>query len=70
MVLKVLRGNLLSLMEGIQLNRMKKLCISDIKVEEWSIDPPSLAQLEGNLINQQTRINDFDELFLEVKYKI
>lgn len=49
-----------------------ELFSSDIKVEDWSTEPPSLAQLAEDLVNQQDRINKFDELFWRsnVKFKV
>lgn len=49
-----------------------KLFSSDINVEDWSMEPPSLAQLVDDLIEQQNRINSFDELFWKsnVKFKV
>src|SRR5699024_2968682 len=34
-----------------------ELFSSDISVEDWSIEPPTLTQLVDELINQQERIN-------------
>lgn len=49
-----------------------ELFSSDIKVKDWSIEPPSLEQLQEDLINQQDRINSFDEFFWKsnVKFKV
>lgn len=49
-----------------------ELFSSDISVSDWNLAPPSLEQLINDLINQQQRINQFDELFWksEVKFKV
>ncbi|WP_010098738.1 DinB family protein [Ornithinibacillus scapharcae] len=49
-----------------------ELFSSDIKVEDWTTQPPSLEELSGNLEDQQNRINNFDELFWksDVKFKV
>jgi|SRR5699024_783437 len=49
-----------------------ELFSSDINVEDWSIEPPSLTQLVEDLIKQQERINNFDDLFWKsnVKFKV
>ncbi|WP_085991305.1 DinB family protein [Oceanobacillus senegalensis] len=49
-----------------------KLFSSDINVSDWSEEPPSLEQLIEDLVNQQNRINSFDELFWKsnVKFKV
>lgn len=49
-----------------------ELFSSDIKVSDWSITPPSLSQLMQDLEEQQTRINNFGELFWksDVKFKV
>ncbi|MFD1849809.1 hypothetical protein [Oceanobacillus bengalensis] len=48
-----------------------ELFSSDVNVSDWSIEAPSLEQLIEDLINQQNRINSFDELFWKsnVKFK-
>lgn len=45
---------------------------SDIKVSDWTVEPPSLAQLIEDLQKQQNRVNSFDELFWQsnVKFKV
>ena len=49
-----------------------ELFSSDISVEDWSIEPPTLTQLVDELINQQERINKFDDLFWKsnIKFKV
>lgn len=49
-----------------------ELFSSDINVEDWSTEPPSLKELMEHLEDQQNRINSFDELFWksDIKFKV
>ncbi|WP_068677548.1 DinB family protein [Oceanobacillus sp. Castelsardo] len=48
-----------------------ELFSSNVKVEDWKFEPPSLSKLMEDLIQQQERINNYDELFWKsnVKFK-
>jgi hypothetical protein len=48
-----------------------QLFSSDIKVSDWTVEPPTLSQLVEYLEDQQIRINNFKELFWKsnVKFK-
>lgn len=48
-----------------------ELFSSDVQVKDWEIEPPSLSQLIEDLIQQQERINKYDDLFWKsnVKFK-
>ncbi|MCR1835411.1 DinB family protein [Oceanobacillus caeni] len=48
-----------------------ELFSSDVQVKDWKIEPPSLSQLIEDLIQQQERINKYDDLFWKsnVKFK-
>lgn len=50
----------------------KELFSSDIQVKDWTVEAPSLSQLMDDLINQQERINSYDDLFWKsnVKFKV
>ncbi|WP_047986018.1 DinB family protein [Ornithinibacillus californiensis] len=49
-----------------------QLFSSDINVQDWTIQPPTLDELMDKLEDQQNRINKFDELFWksDVKFKV
>jgi hypothetical protein len=49
-----------------------ELFSSDVKVDDWSIQPPSQDRLIEDLVEQQNRINSFEELFWksDVKFKV
>lgn len=49
-----------------------ELFSSDIKVEDWKTQAPSLEQLMDDLVEQQNRINQFEELFWKsnIKFKV
>lgn len=49
-----------------------ELFSSDISAKDWSIVPPSLAQLTEDLTRQQDRINSFNELYWQsnIKFKV
>jgi hypothetical protein len=48
-----------------------ELFSSDVNVSDWKIEPPSLSQLMEDLIKQQERINNYNDLFWKsnVKFK-
>lgn len=50
----------------------RELFSSDIHVKDWKITPPSLEELMENLIDQQNRINNYNELFWksDVQFKV
>lgn len=49
-----------------------ELFSSDIKVSDWTTEPPTLEVLISQLEDQQNRVNSFDELFWksDVKFKV
>jgi hypothetical protein len=49
-----------------------QLFSSDINVQDWTIQPPTLDELMDKLEDQQNRINKFDDLFWksDVKFKV
>ncbi|RLL47750.1 DinB family protein [Oceanobacillus piezotolerans] len=49
-----------------------ELFSSDVKVEDWTVEAPSLEELMSHLVNQQNRVNTYDELFWksDVKFKV
>lgn len=49
-----------------------ELFSSDITVEDWKNEAPSLQQLMDDLVEQQNRVNQFEELFWksDVKFKV
>lgn len=49
-----------------------ELFSSDITVEHWKNEAPSLQQLMDDLVEQQNRVNQFEELFWksDVKFKV